>query len=126
MTAATTWHAFREIGRNGSEPELEAAWSDRTVLALDDVVKEYPGNPPVRALDGVTFAVEAGEMVAVVGPSGSGKSTLLHCLAGLDSVDAGTIHLGDTEVTALDERAHLRLDASAGEVLRETVRALAG
>jgi putative ABC transport system ATP-binding protein len=47
-----------------------------------------------------------------MGPSGSGKSTLLHCLAGLDSVDAGTIWLGGTDLSGLDERqlTHLRRD----------------
>ena len=104
MTAATTWHVFREIGRNGSEPEPEAAWSDRTVLALADVVKEYPGNPPVRALDGVTFAVEAGEMVAVVGPSGSGKSTLLHLVGALDRPSSGRVRVAGADIGGLNDR----------------------
>jgi putative ABC transport system ATP-binding protein len=48
-------------------------------------------------------------LTAVMGPSGSGKSTLLHCLAGLDTVDAGEIRLGDVDLTRLDERALTRL-----------------
>jgi putative ABC transport system ATP-binding protein len=63
------------------------------------------GRTAVRALDDVSAEFPASRFSAVMGPSGSGKSTLLHCLAGLDSVDAGTIHLGDTEITALDDRA---------------------
>ncbi|HEY7484945.1 MAG TPA: ATP-binding cassette domain-containing protein [Streptosporangiaceae bacterium] len=44
-----------------------------------------------------------------MGPSGSGRSTLLHCLAGLDSVDEGTVHLGDVDLTRLGERQLTRL-----------------
>jgi putative ABC transport system ATP-binding protein len=69
------------------------------------VAKHYgQGDAAVRALDGVDVAFAAGTFTAVMGPSGSGKSTLMHCLAGLDTVDAGSIHIGDTDVTGLSER----------------------
>jgi putative ABC transport system ATP-binding protein len=58
----------------------------------------------VTALDGVTVSFEAGCFSTIMGPSGSGKSTLLHCLSGLDSLSAGTVHIGDTELCALSER----------------------
>jgi putative ABC transport system ATP-binding protein len=70
-----------------------------------NLVKTYGrGEAAVRALDGASVAIPAGEFTAVMGPSGSGKSTLVHALAGLDSVDSGQVLLGDTDLTALSER----------------------
>ncbi|HJY93818.1 MAG TPA: ATP-binding cassette domain-containing protein, partial [Streptosporangiaceae bacterium] len=54
------------------------------VLELADVVKEYPGDPPVTALAGVNLRIGRGELAAIVGPSGSGKSTLLHVMGTLE------------------------------------------
>ena len=74
------------------------------------VTKTYGrGVGAVRALDAVSAEIAAGRFTAVVGPSGSGKSTLLHCLAGLDSVDSGSVYLGDTDLTTLAERELTRL-----------------
>ncbi len=78
-----------------------------TTLAVEarDVVKTYGrGDTAVRALDGATLPLPAGQFAAVMGPSGSGKSTLMHTLAGLDDADSGRILLGDTDVTRLNER----------------------
>ena len=70
-----------------------------------DAVKVYgTGHAEVRALDGASVEFESGRFTAIMGPSGSGKSTLLHCLAGLDRLTSGQVFLGDTEVSALDER----------------------
>jgi putative ABC transport system ATP-binding protein len=74
------------------------------------VTKTYGDGPTsVTALDRVSVAFGRWRLTAVMGPSGSGKSTLLHCLAGLDTVDAGEIRLGDVDLTRLDERALTRL-----------------
>jgi putative ABC transport system ATP-binding protein len=70
------------------------------------VTKVYgEGSTRVVALDQVTVDLQRGQFTAIMGPSGSGKSTLMHCLAGLDSVTEGTVFLGDTNVTALDDKA---------------------
>jgi putative ABC transport system ATP-binding protein len=70
-----------------------------------DVVKVYGrGDTAVRALDEATLSIPAGQFTAIMGPSGSGKSTLMHALAGLDTIDAGQILLGETDVSRLNER----------------------
>ena len=74
------------------------------VLRLRDVVKEYPGAPPVRALDDVTLDVRRGEMVAIVGPSGSGKSTLLNVIGTLDRPTSGSVQIDEMEVADMSDR----------------------
>ena len=83
------------------------------VLHLDGVVKEYPGTPPVRALDGVDLVVDRGEMAAVVGPSGSGKSTLLNIVGALDRPTTGTVRIAGRDVAELGDRALSALRAEA-------------
>ncbi|GAA4416358.1 ABC transporter ATP-binding protein [Georgenia halophila] len=62
------------------------------------------GDIAVRALRGIDVSFAAGEFTAIMGPSGSGKSTLMHLLAGLDEATAGTVFLGSTDLTALDDK----------------------
>ncbi|MGR6318934.1 ATP-binding cassette domain-containing protein [Micromonospora soli] len=70
-----------------------------------DVMKTYgSGDAAVRALDGASVTIPAGQFTAVMGPSGSGKSTLVHALAGLDTIDSGRVFVGDTDLTGLSER----------------------
>ncbi len=85
------------------------------MLRLEDVTKSYTtAQGPLRVLDRVSLALEAGRTAALVGESGSGKSTLLHLVAGLDRVDGGRIRVGAWEVTALR-------DAELATMRRETV-----
>jgi putative ABC transport system ATP-binding protein len=70
-----------------------------------DASKVYgSGEAEVRALDHISVEFETARMTAIMGPSGSGKSTLLHCLAGLDSLTSGRIFLGDTDLTACNDK----------------------
>ncbi len=80
---------------------------DGALLHAEDLRKAYG---PTPALDGASFTIRAGEVVAVMGPSGSGKSTLLHALAGIIRTDSGRIVYGDRELSAMSdsERSALR------------------
>jgi putative ABC transport system ATP-binding protein len=74
------------------------------VLELEHVTKAYEGEPPLIALDEVTFAVTEGELVAIVGPSGSGKSTLLHLMGTLDRPSAGAVRVTGLDVSRFSDR----------------------
>jgi putative ABC transport system ATP-binding protein len=82
------------------------------VLELEQVTKEYPGPPPVRALDRVSLAVAAGELTGIVGPSGSGKTTLLHLMGTLDKPAAGTVRVTGLDAAAMSDRELAGLRAS--------------
>jgi putative ABC transport system ATP-binding protein len=80
-------------------------------LVAEDVVRTYDlDGVSVQALRGVSFTIEAGDYVALVGPSGSGKSTLMHLLGGLDRPTSGRLRIGGRDVAALTphELAKLR------------------
>ena len=74
------------------------------ILRCEHLSKIYgSGDTSVNALDDVSFSVEAGEFVSIVGPSGSGKSTLLHILGGVDKPTKGRVMIGGTDIHALGE-----------------------
>ncbi|HEX4436063.1 MAG TPA: ABC transporter ATP-binding protein [Solirubrobacteraceae bacterium] len=83
------------------------------MLELRQLVKHYPvvGGEPVRAVDGVSLTVAAGEMVALYGPSGSGKTTLLLMIATLLEPTSGAVLIGGRDISSLSEReaSHFRL-----------------
>jgi putative ABC transport system ATP-binding protein len=81
------------------------------VLELDGATKVYGEQPPVAALRGVSFSVQRGELVAIVGPSGSGKSTLLHIMGTLERPTGGVIRVGGVDAAQLDDRELSKLRA---------------
>lgn len=81
------------------------------MLKVENLKRYYKTNDvEVRALDGVSFNVEKGEFISIIGASGSGKSTLLHLLGGLDYPTSGKVLIDDTDIYALkdDERTIFR------------------
>jgi putative ABC transport system ATP-binding protein len=81
------------------------------VLELDGVTKVYGEQPPVPALRGVSFSVQRGELVAIVGPSGSGKSTLLHVMGTLERPTSGVIRIDGVDAAQLDDSTLSQLRA---------------
>jgi putative ABC transport system ATP-binding protein len=97
---------------------LEALPSDLLVDAVRtspaakavDAAKVYgKGEAEVRALDGVTVEFATGQFTAIMGPSGSGKSTLMHTLAGLDDLTSGSVWIGETDLSELNDKALTKL-----------------
>ncbi|MGD9382082.1 MAG: ABC transporter ATP-binding protein [Candidatus Thorarchaeota archaeon] len=75
-----------------------------TVLQTENLEKNYMlGNIPVHALRGVNLEVAEGDFVAILGPSGSGKSTLLNLLGALDTPSAGSVRIGNSDVSVLND-----------------------
>lgn len=74
------------------------------ILKIENLTKIYgKGENEVRALDNVSFSIEKGEFVAIIGPSGSGKSTLLHILGGVDRPTSGKVYMDGQDVYTQNE-----------------------
>ena len=83
---------------------MNSGSEDMEILKVVDLCKTYgKGDNMVRALDHVSFSVEKGEFVAIIGPSGSGKSTLLHILGGVDTPTSGKVFLDGIDVFSQNE-----------------------
>lgn len=77
----------------------------RVVVSIRNIVKSYRrGSQVVPVLEDITFDIEQGEFLALMGPSGSGKSTLLNLIAGIDSADSGSIVVDGVDIATLGER----------------------
>jgi putative ABC transport system ATP-binding protein len=98
------------------------------VLVLSELVKHYPavGGEPVRAVDGVSLSVNAGEMVALYGPSGSGKTTLLLMIATLLEPTGGSVAIAGRDVSSLSEREASRFRLSELGFIRQNFDLLPG
>jgi putative ABC transport system ATP-binding protein len=84
--------------------------TDDIAVSATALTRTYgEGGSAVRALRGVSIDVPAGQFAAVMGPSGSGKSTLMHLLAGLDTPDAGSVHIAGEDITTMSDRELTRL-----------------
>ncbi|HUN78847.1 MAG TPA: ABC transporter ATP-binding protein [Solirubrobacteraceae bacterium] len=98
------------------------------MLELRELVKHYNvgEGERVRAVDGLTMSVAAGELVALYGPSGSGKSTLLMLIAALLRPDGGTIRVGDREISSLSEHDGARYRLRDLGFIRQSVSLVPG
>jgi len=84
--------------------KLEEA--SKSFIELRDVKKTYrTGEVKVKAVDGMSFEIDKGELAIVVGPSGAGKSTVLNILGGMDTADSGVVLVDRTDIAGLDSRA---------------------
>src|SRR5213596_330902 len=86
----------------GAAPAVDGTGVAARVVELTKVYGS--GDAEVRALDGVSLDIAAGEFTAVMGPSRSGKSTLMHCCAALDVPTTGQVFIGDTEIGSLSDK----------------------
>ena len=88
----------------GTEQPTQDIGDETLVADLAHVIKDYPGPPPVRALDDASLQIHKGELSAIVGPSGSGKTTLLQIMGTLDRPTSGRVEIAGYDVATLSDR----------------------
>jgi putative ABC transport system ATP-binding protein len=94
------------------EESSERSAVEVPTLELESVTKTYGSDPPVSALQGVSFTVQAGELLAIVGRSGSGKSTLLHLMGTLERPSSGRVSITGLDVAEMSDRELAALRAT--------------
>jgi len=83
---------------------MSASAQQQVLVTVNAVSKAYQrGNQPIPVLEGISFEIVRGEFLALMGPSGSGKSTLLNLIAGIDTVDSGSIVIDGVDIATLNE-----------------------
>jgi putative ABC transport system ATP-binding protein len=114
--------------REHENPMLDSREREDPMLELRDLVKHYPSlvGEPVRAVDGVSLTVRAGEMVALYGPSGSGKTTLLLMIATLLAPTSGTVLIGGRDTSSLSEREASRFRLTQLGFIRQSFDLMPG
>ena len=86
------------------QASAEQQAEQQVIVTVNAVSKAYQrGNQPVPVLEGISFEIVRGEFLALMGPSGSGKSTLLNLIAGIDTVDSGSIVIDGVDIATLNE-----------------------
>jgi putative ABC transport system ATP-binding protein len=92
---------------------MPASASQQAIVTINAVSKSYRrGSQPVPVLEEISFEIARGEFLALMGPSGSGKSTLLNLIAGIDTVDSGSIVVDGVDIATLDESEMARWRAA--------------
>ena len=115
-------------GTPAAPAQRRAGRPEATAIVVDDVTKVYPaprrGQPPVTAVDHVSFTLEQGQSMALVGASGSGKSTLAKLITGVERPTTGAIHFGDARVDKLRRKGLRELRREVQMVFQDPYSAL--
>ncbi|SDD45025.1 peptide/nickel transport system ATP-binding protein [Sanguibacter gelidistatuariae] len=128
VDAASPAHSATATGAPTAPARRRAGRPEATAIVVDDVTKVYPpprrGQDPVTAVDHVSFTLEQGQSMALVGASGSGKSTLAKLVTGVERPTSGAIHFGDARVDKLRRKGLRELRREVQMVFQDPYSAL--